>query len=119
MCIGLWSQDLPHISRSDFFLSQDGLAEQLAQVAGDPLVHLAGDRVAIRGIELDGTGIADAGTLPATSELMVSATEDGRRWRLEEAALVAGDGTRLPRLPAHRAFWFGWLSAYPHTRLVR
>lgn len=26
---------------------------------------------------------------------------------------------RLERLPAHRAFWFGWFAQYPETRLVR
>ena len=44
-------------------------------------MDVPGDRIAIVGVELDGTGIADAGTLPATVELMVSATETGRRWR--------------------------------------
>jgi hypothetical protein len=42
----------------------------------------------------------------------------GVRWRLGEDALVAADGRRFRRLPAHRAFWFGWYSAYNHTRLV-
>ena len=38
--------------------------------------------------------------------------------RLDEAQLKATDGRVLHRLPAHRAFWFGWFSAYSHTRLV-
>lgn len=42
---------------------------------------------------------------------------DGRSWTLSEDALASA-GTTLPRLPAHRAFWFGWHAAYPHTRLV-
>lgn len=42
----------------------------------------------------------------------------GMRWQLEEASLRAEDGRILHRLPAHRAFWFGWFSAYSHTRLV-
>ena len=42
---------------------------------------------------------------------------DGR-WRLEEAKLTGDEGQVLYRLPAHRAFWFGWYSAYSHTRLV-
>ena len=42
---------------------------------------------------------------------------NGRRWTLTEAALVA-DGSRLPRLPAHNAFWFGWRAAHPDTDLV-
>jgi hypothetical protein len=44
--------------------------------------------------------------------------ETGRRWRLEEERLSSGDGRELYRLPAQRAFWFGWFSAYSHTRLV-
>jgi hypothetical protein len=43
---------------------------------------------------------------------------DGVRWTLAEDELRAGDGRTLPRLPAHRAFWFGWYAAYTHTRLV-
>ena len=44
--------------------------------------------------------------------------EQGIRWTLEEARLESGDGRTMNRLPAHRAFWFGWYSAYPQTRLV-
>ena len=43
----------------------------------------------------------------------------GRDWKVTESGLDrAGDAT-LKRLPAHRAFWFGWYAAYPGTRLVR
>jgi hypothetical protein len=45
--------------------------------------------------------------------------DKGVHWRLDEAALSAPDGRVLHRLPAHRAFWFGWYSAYSHTRLVQ
>ena len=40
-------------------------------------------------------------------------------WTMDEHALTAGDGRVLRRLPAQRAFWFGWYAAFPHTRLVR
>ncbi len=43
---------------------------------------------------------------------------NGNVWELNESALKARDGRVLYRLPAHRAFWFGWYSAYSHTRLV-
>lgn len=43
---------------------------------------------------------------------------EGTRWTLNEARLESTDGRIRSRLPAHRAFWFGWYSAYPHTRLV-
>ncbi|MGH7526241.1 MAG: DUF3179 domain-containing protein [Gemmatimonadales bacterium] len=40
-------------------------------------------------------------------------------WTVSEAALTSAGGDRLRRLPAHRAFWFGWYAAYPATRLVK
>ncbi len=45
--------------------------------------------------------------------------ETGRHWQVTEGALIGPNGARLERLPAHRAFWFGWYSAYEDTRLVR
>ena len=47
--------------------------------------------------------------------------DSGARWTVTEGGLV-GPGPaaeRLERLPAHRAFWFGWYAQYPETRLVR
>ncbi len=43
---------------------------------------------------------------------------DGGTWQVSEAGLTSSDGTVLPRLPSHRAFWFGWHAAFPNTRLV-
>jgi hypothetical protein len=43
----------------------------------------------------------------------------GRGWSVTETELVAADGRRLERLPAHRSFWFGWHSQFPQTRLVK
>ena len=50
-----------------------------------------------------------------------SAVQDasGRKWLLREASLLSEDGVVLHRLPSQRAFWFGWFSAYNHTRLVQ
>lgn len=42
----------------------------------------------------------------------------GNKWRLYEDKLVNGN-TELSRLPAHRAFWFGWFSAFPQTILIK
>jgi len=39
-------------------------------------------------------------------------------WTLSESRIESSDGEVLYRLPAHRAFWFGWYSAYPNTKLV-
>ena len=43
---------------------------------------------------------------------------EGMTWTLTEAALTADDGRVMHRVPAHRAFWFGWVAAFPTTRLV-
>lgn len=42
----------------------------------------------------------------------------GKKWTLSEESLSSDSGQVLKRLPAHRAFWFGWFSAYPETELV-
>ena len=48
-------------------------------------------------------------------------SDDGRVWTLTEDRLItaAGEGATRPRLPAHRAFWFGWHAAHPDTILIR
>jgi len=44
----------------------------------------------------------------------------GRAWRVTESALVpSGAGPGLARIPAFRAFWFGWFAQFPDTELVR
>ncbi len=70
--------------RASNLVAGDDSPEWIAQADQWPVViemDVAGERVAISGVELDGTGITAIGTLPATVELMVSATETGQRWR--------------------------------------
>ena len=45
---------------------------------------------------------------------------EGGRWRVTEEALVHATDPerRAPRVAAQRAFWFGWYSQFPETRLV-
>ncbi len=43
----------------------------------------------------------------------------GEVWHVDEDALTGPLGQRLPRLPAHRAFWFGWRAQFPDTLLVK
>ncbi|MCH9646655.1 MAG: DUF3179 domain-containing protein [Deltaproteobacteria bacterium] len=45
--------------------------------------------------------------------------EEGKSWTLSESHLRSEDGQTLERLAAQRAFWFGWVAAYPETRLVK
>ena len=48
------------------------------------------------------------------------ADEAGGTWRVTEDALVrdADPNDQRPRVPAHRAFWFGWYAQFPDTALV-
>ena len=43
----------------------------------------------------------------------------GTIWTMDEHTLTAEDGRALRRVPAQRAFWFGWYAAFPNTRLVQ
>lgn len=44
---------------------------------------------------------------------------EGEKWLISEEYLTAADGRKLPRLPYHRAFWFGWHATFPDTKLVK
>lgn len=43
----------------------------------------------------------------------------GEKWVLYENKLISSEGRVLTGIPAHRAFWFAWVSAFPNTRLVK
>jgi hypothetical protein len=43
---------------------------------------------------------------------------NGARWRVTPDALVGNDGARLPVVPTHQAFWFGWHAQHPDTILL-
>ena len=40
-------------------------------------------------------------------------------WSLSESSLTSANGEELKRLPARRAFWFGWKAAFPQTKLIK
>ncbi|MBI2840981.1 MAG: DUF3179 domain-containing protein [Acidobacteria bacterium] len=46
---------------------------------------------------------------------------NGIPWRVNESELVSTElpPRILPRVPAHRAFWFGWRAQHPDTELIR
>ena len=48
----------------------------------------------------------------------IATDNQGGQWKVEEDSLVGPGGKTLKRVSAHRAFWFGWYSAHPGTRLV-
>ena len=43
---------------------------------------------------------------------------DGRKWQVLEDSLVSGD-LKLARTPSHNVFWFGWVSQFPETMLIK
>ncbi len=65
--------------------------------------------------------VYDAGeyTFEAYDQERTVTDNKGVVWDLTEPALTASDGTQLKRLPAHRAFWFGWVAVHQDTRLVK
>jgi uncharacterized protein DUF3179 len=45
--------------------------------------------------------------------------ESGHTWNVTADALrEERSSQQLARVPAHRAFWFGWFAQHPETRLV-
>ena len=43
----------------------------------------------------------------------------GNTWKVEEGQITGPKGEILKRVSAHRAFWFGWYSAFPDTKLIK
>jgi len=58
---------------------------------------------------------------PAQRTVNAIRDAQGRTWQVTEEALVAAhDPTqRFPRVPARRAFWFGWYAQHPETILIK
>ena len=55
-------------------------------------------------------------TLKGNNSILDSA---GKVWTISEEALrCAETDEKMPRLEAHRAFWFGWHAAYPDGHLI-
>ncbi|MEN0066734.1 MAG: DUF3179 domain-containing protein [Myxococcota bacterium] len=61
---------------------------------------------------------AQGQTFVRTDRKRTATDRQGKTWTITEDGLVHGD-LRLPRVPAHNAFWFGWRAAWPTTRLVQ
>ena len=98
------------------------LAISAAHLSGNPVYH---DRIGERRFVVltDASGanrVYEANGVVFESWDRDATVRDvnGVSWTLTESKLSAADGRVLYRIPAHRAFWFGWYSAYAHTRLV-
>lgn len=76
------------------------------------IVVLADDDGTSRAYRVDNTTISKwNGTGQATDSA-------GRKWKVLEDAMVS-NGHRFERVPSHNVFWFGWVSQFPDTRLVK
>ena len=111
------------------------LALRLPQARGETLA-IAADFLATRPVYQDRVGSVNMVVLTDASganrvyesrELAFTSWDNaatvrdslGRTWRMDESRLSGPNGETLNRLPAHRAFWFGWHAAFPDTRLVK
>ena len=83
------------------------------ELGGQPIVVVTDPSGANRVYETRGTEFAK---WDGESTLVDKA---GNEWRLDESALTSANGEGLQRLPAQRAFWFGWYAVYPETRLIK
>ena len=84
--------------------------------------ELAGRRLVVVTSEEGANRVYDAGDVRFARHLGPGriADEAGRAWRVVEAALLREDDAseQRPRVPAHRAFWFGWYAQFPDTALI-
>jgi len=57
----------------------------------------------------------------ADGEATLLTDSDGLLWRVAEGALMLIDdpSVQLPRIPTHNAYWFGWYSFYPDTKVYQ
>lgn len=101
----------------------DPLAISAAYLAAHPVYH---DRVGATAFVVltDPSGanrVYESGGVrfAAWNGDLLATDSEGRGWKVGEDALIGPGRRKLRRLPAHRAFWFGWYSAYPETRLVK
>ena len=101
------------------------LAITASFLAANRVFHhrFAGLNLVVVTSEAGGNRVYDAGNTrfvePAGADEVTD--DSGLVWRVTEDALVlASDaGVRRARLPAQRAFWFGWYAQFPDTELIR
>ena len=103
--------------------SDEVVAIDTAFLAAHPVHHDAlGDRDVVVLTDASGANrvYATEGARFAAFDGDAAVTDaSGATWTLTEAALLGPEGAERERLPAHRAFWFGWQAVHPDTRLVR
>jgi hypothetical protein len=100
------------IALSTGFLARHGVHRQ--SFAGHDLVIVTSRDGANRVYQAGGTVFSRARPDGSVEDA------GGGRWRVTEEALVQeASGERRRRVPARRAFWFGWYAQFPDTELVK
>lgn len=106
---------LPNASEQVLAISAEFLAEEpiyVTHLGQVPMLILTDKSGANRVYELDKTEFVDWDQDATISDSM------NMQWQVTEDALVGPQGQSLARLPAYRAFWFGWYSQHPNTKLI-
>ena len=88
----------------------------------NPVYHtLLGDQKLVVLTEPNGaTRVYNAGDIKFKSwnGLNEAIDTNGQKWRVLEDSLVSGK-QKLDRTPSHNVFWFGWVSQFPKTKLIK
>ena len=88
----------------------------------NPVYHtLLGDQKLVVLTEPNGaTRVYNAGDIKFKSwnGLNEAIDTNGQKWRVLEDSLVSGN-QKLDRTPSHNVFWFGWVSQFPKTKLIK
>ena len=81
------------------------------------VVVTSGEAGGARAYERDTNLFSHAQRAEGEEGIIILVDEEGRRWRVEEEALVGLEDSarRLQRIPSHVAYWFGWYAFYPAT----
>ena len=58
-------------------------------------------------------------TFASWDKIKIVQDSTGKKWQVSEAQMTGPKGEVLKRVAAHRAFWFGWYSAFPDTKLIK
>lgn len=58
-------------------------------------------------------------TFTSWDKTKTATDSSGKKWKVDEAQMTGPKGEVLKRVSAHRAFWFGWYSAFPNTQLIK
>ena len=58
-------------------------------------------------------------TFTSWDKTKLATDNTGKTWKVEESQMTGPKGEVLMRVSAHRAFWFGWYSAFPDTKLIK